>query len=127
MQNEDIYFIPVNFTDAGRVIGLFELRNCIEAAVLALPTFGLCSLIAHYTPFSVTVKLILSLCLLVPVCGFGLIGIRDESLSRFLCTYVRWRRCRRIAINKGGSIKRGHQKNHLRGSSGRGRGHRARK
>lgn len=127
MQNEDIYFIPVNFTDAGRVLGLFELRNCIEAAVLALPTFGLCSLIAHYTPFSVTVKLILSLCLLVPVCGFGLIGIRDESLFRFLCTYVCWRRCRRIAINKGGSIKLGHQKNHLRGSSGRGRGHRARK
>ena len=127
MQNEDIYFIPVNFTDAGRVLGLFELRNCIEAAVLALPTFGLCSLIAHYTPFSVTIKLILSLCLRVPVCGFGLIGIRDESLSRFLCTYVRWRRCRRIAINKGGSIKRGHQKNHLRGSSGRGRGHRTRK
>lgn len=52
MGNEDIYFIPVNFTDAGRVLGLFELRNCIEAAVLVLPTFGLCSLIAHYTPFS---------------------------------------------------------------------------
>ena len=33
--NEDIYYIPVNFTDAGRVLGLFELRNCIEAAVLA--------------------------------------------------------------------------------------------
>ena len=127
MHNEDVYFIPVNFTDAGRVLGLFELRNCMEAAVLALPTFGLCSLIAHYTPFSVTIKLILSLCLLVPVCGFGLIGIRDESLSRFICTYVRWRRCRRIAINKGGSIKRGHQKNHLWGSSGRDRGHRARK
>ena len=30
MQNEDIYFIPVNFTDAGRVLGLFELRNCIS-------------------------------------------------------------------------------------------------
>lgn len=120
MQNEDIYFIPVNFTDAGRVLGLFELRNCIEAAVLALPTFGLCSLIAHYTPFFVTIKLILSLCLLVPVCGFSLLGIRDESLSRFLCTYVRWRRHRRIAINKGESIKLGHQKNHFRRSSERG-------
>ena len=39
-QNEDIYYIPVNFTDAGRVLGLFELRNCIEAAVLAVPTWG---------------------------------------------------------------------------------------
>lgn len=127
MPHDDVYYIPVNFTDAGRVLGLFELRNCIEAAILALPTFGLCSLIAHYTPFSVTIKLILSLCLLVPVCGFGLIGIRDESLSRFLCTYVRWRRCRRIAINKGGSIKLGYQKNHLRESSGRDRGYRARR
>ena len=32
---------PVNFTDAGRVLGLFELRNCIEAAVLAVPTVAL--------------------------------------------------------------------------------------
>ena len=39
--NEDIYYIPVNFTDAGRVLGLFELRKCIEAAVLAAPTPGL--------------------------------------------------------------------------------------
>ena len=35
MDNEDTYFIPANFTDAGRVFGMFELRNCIEAVVLA--------------------------------------------------------------------------------------------
>ena len=105
MNNEDLYYIPVNFTDAGRVFGLFELRNCIEAAVLAVPAIGLCTLAAHFTPFSLTVKLIISLCLLVPVCGFALIGIRDESLSRFLFTYFRWRMNRRIALNKGGVIK----------------------
>ena len=77
MNEQDIYYIPVNFTDAGRVLGLFELRNCIEAAVLAVPTVGLCTLIANFTPFSLTVKLIISLCLLVPVCGFALVGIRD--------------------------------------------------
>lgn len=44
MNEQDIYYIPVNFTDAGRVLGLFELRNCIEAAVLAVPTVGLCTL-----------------------------------------------------------------------------------
>lgn len=105
MNNEDLYYIPVNFTDAGRVFGLFELRNCIEAAVLAVPAIGLCTLAAHFTPFSLTVKLIISLCLLVPVCGFALIGIRDESLSRFLFTYFRWRMNRRITLNKGGVIK----------------------
>ena len=105
MNEQDIYYIPVNFTDAGRVLGLFELRNCIEAAVLAVPTVGLCTLIANLTPFSLTVKLIISLCLIVPVCGFALVGIRDESLSRFLITYFRWRANRRIALNKGGVIK----------------------
>ena len=100
--------------DAGRVLGLFELRNCIEAAVLAVPTVGLCTLIANLTPFSLTVKLIISLCLLVPVCGFALVGIRDESLSRFLVTYFQWRTNRRIALNKGGVIKIERKRTHLR-------------
>ena len=118
--NEDIYYIPVNFTDAGRVLGLFELRNCIEAAVLAAPTVGLCTLIANLTPFSMTVKLIISLCLLVPVCGFALAGIRDEPLSRFLITYIRWRKNRRIALNKGGIIKYERKRTHLRRAGRRG-------
>ena len=119
MNEQDIYYIPVNFTDAGRVLGLFELRNCIEAAVLAVPTVGLCTLIANFTPFSLTVKLIISLCLLVPVCGFALVGIRDESLSRFLITYFHWRTSRRIALNKGGPIKYERKRNHFRRSGGR--------
>ena len=120
MQSEDIYYIPANFTDAGRVLGLFELRNCIEAAVLAVPAVGLCTLIAHFTPFSLTVKLIISLCLLVPVCGFALVGIRDESLSRFLITYIRWRKNRRIALNKGESIKYERKRNDFRHTGRRG-------
>ena len=72
MDNEDTYFIPANFTDAGRVFGMFELRNCIEAVVLAAPTLGLCMLIARQLAVSLTIKLVISLCLLVPVCGFAL-------------------------------------------------------
>ena len=105
MDNEDTYFIPVNFTDAGRVLGMFELRNCIEAVLLAAPTLGLCTLIAHQLTVSLTIKLIISLCLLVPVCGFALIGIRDDSLSRYLSVYCRWLQHRRIILNKGGTIK----------------------
>lgn len=126
-QNEDIYYIPVNFTDAGRVLGLFELRNCIEAAVLAAPTVGLCTLIANLTPFSMTAKLIISLCLLVPACGFALVGIRDEPLSRFLITCIRWRKNRRIALNKGGLTKNERKRNDLRHTGGRGGKPRARK
>ena len=116
MNEQDIYYIPVNFTDAGRVFGLFELRNCLEAVVLAVPTVGLCTLIANLTPFSLTVKLVISLCLLVPVCGFALVGIRGESLSRFLITYFRWRANRRIALNKGEPIKYERKRNHFRRS-----------
>ena len=127
MNEQDIYYIPVNFTDAGRVFGLFELRNCLEAVVLAVPTVGLCTLIANLTPFSLTVKLVISLCLLVPVCGFALVGIRGESLSRFLITYFRWRANRRIALNKGEPIKYERKRNHFRRSGRSGAKPRARR
>ena len=110
MDNEDTYFIPANFTDAGRVLGMFELRNCIEAVILAAPTLGICMLIAHQLVVSLTIKLIISLCLLVPVCGFALIGIRDDSLSRYLSVYFRWLRHRQIILNKGGTIKYEHKR-----------------
>lgn len=35
--NYEVYHIPTNFTDAGRVMGLFELRNLVEAVVLTIP------------------------------------------------------------------------------------------
>ena len=110
MDNEDTYFIPANFTDAGRVFGMFELRNCLEAVILAAPTLGICMLIARHLAVSLTIKLVISLCLLVPVCGFALIGIRDDSLSRFLSTYFRWCSHRRIILNKGGTIKYEHKR-----------------
>ena len=40
--NYEVYHIPNNFTDAGRVMGLFELRNLVEAVLLALPALYLC-------------------------------------------------------------------------------------
>lgn len=110
MDNEDTYFIPANFTDAGRVFGMFVLRNCLEAVILAAPTLGICMLIARHLAVSLTIKLVISLCLLVPVCGFALIGIRDDSLSRFLSTYFRWCSHRRIILNKGGTIKYEHKR-----------------
>lgn len=40
--NYEVYHIPTNFTDAGRVMGLFELRNLVEAILLTLPVLYLC-------------------------------------------------------------------------------------
>ena len=78
MSNET-YYIPTNFTDAGRVMGLFEIRNLIEAVLLTLPILYLC---LAFVPLSMTPKIIVTLTVLVPVGGFGLIGISDDSLTR---------------------------------------------
>lgn len=40
--NYEIYHIPTNFTDAGRVMGLFELRNLVETVILTVPVLYLC-------------------------------------------------------------------------------------
>ncbi len=96
--NDETYFIPNNFTDAGRVFGLFETRNLIEAVILTLPLLLLC---VKLLPFSLTVKIIVTLSVTVPVGGFGLIGIGDDSLTRWLSSWWRWRCSRRKIYYRG--------------------------
>ncbi len=31
------YHLPANYTDAGKLLGMFEIRNAVEAVVLAVP------------------------------------------------------------------------------------------
>lgn len=97
MSNET-YYIPTNFTDAGRVMGLFEIRNLIEAVLLTLPILYLC---IAFVPLSLTPKIIVTLTVLVPVGGFGLIGINDDSLTRWLGSWWRWRKGRRLITYRG--------------------------
>lgn len=92
MSNET-YYIPTNFTDAGRVMGLFELRNLIEAVVLTLPILYLC---LAFVPLSMTPKIIITLTVLVSMGGFGLMGVNDDSLTRWLGSWWRWRKGRRL-------------------------------
>ena len=56
--NYDSYYIPTNFTDAGRVMGLFELRNLVEAVILTLPALYLC---LAFLPLDMTTKLVVTL------------------------------------------------------------------
>ena len=71
--NYEVYHIPTNFTDAGRVMGLFELRNLVEAVIMTVPALYLC---IAFLPFSLTTKVIVTLVIVVPLGGFGLIGHR---------------------------------------------------
>ena len=96
--NYESYWIPVNFTDAGRAFGLFETRNLIEALLLTLPVLFLC---VRLLPFALTTKLVVTLTIIVPVGGFALIGISDDSLTRWLAGWLRWRRQRRVMYYRG--------------------------
>lgn len=77
---------------------LFELRNLIEAAILTIPVLYLC---IAFLPFKLTTKIIVTLMVIVPLGGFGLIGINDDSMTRWLGNWWRWRRRRRIILFRG--------------------------
>lgn len=96
--HHEIYYIPTNFTDAGRVMGVFAIRNLVEAVLLTLPVLYLC---LAFLPLSLTPKVVVTLFLIVPLGGFGLIGISDDSLTRFLSIWWKWRRHRRRITYRG--------------------------
>ena len=82
----------------GRVMGLFELRNLVETVILTVPVLYLC---IAFLPFALTTKIIVTLTVVVPLGGFGLIGINDDSMTRWLGSWWRWRRGRRIILFRG--------------------------
>lgn len=96
--NYDVYHIPTNYTDAGRLLGLFEIRNTIETVLLSIPVLFFC---LYFLPLALTSKIVATLTAVVPLGGFGLIGINDDSLSRWLSSWWRWRKRRRQITYRG--------------------------
>ena len=94
----ETYHIPVNFTDAGRLFGMFEMRNAIETVLVSVPILFLCIV---FLPLSLMPKIIVTMVLLVPIGGFALIGINGDSLSRWLTCWWRWRKQRRMMFYRG--------------------------
>ena len=83
--------------------GRIEYFSAIIIAVIVLSA-GITSLIEsvkkifHPTePVYTTVTLVV----IVPVGGFGLIGVNDDSMTRWLEDWWRWRRRRRIILFRG--------------------------
>ncbi len=91
-------FIPTNYTDAGKLLGMFEIRNVIEAAILSIP---LTLLAIMLSPFGLTGTIILVTVLVVIVGGFALIGVQDYSLFTFFRIYNRYRKNKRIITYRG--------------------------
>lgn len=92
------YFIPANFTDAGKLMGMFSIRNAIEAVVISIPIIWACF---TFLPFDLTTNIIITMVFVIPTGGFALIGINDDCLTRFVATWWRWRRGREIITFRG--------------------------
>ncbi len=97
MENATVY-IPNNYTDSGKILGMFELRNVAEALILCLPLLLITLLLS---PFGLTGTLILATVFVVAIGGFALIGIHDYSLLTFVRLHRRWRKNKRILIYRG--------------------------
>lgn len=95
---EPTVFIPTNYTDAGKLLGLFEIWNVIECLILCVP---LALLTVWLSPFGLTGTIILVTVPVIAVGGFALIGVQDLSLFTFLRIYTRYRKNKRILTYRG--------------------------
>ena len=94
--------IPVNFTDAGRLFGLFEIRNAVEAVLICVP---LAALLMRILPLGLLWRIGIVSAVTVITGGFALIGIGDMSLLEFLKQYIRFKRQAKILTYRGVKIK----------------------
>ena len=90
--------IPANFTEAGRLFGMFEIRNTVEAVFLCVP---LAALLMRVLPITALARITVTCIVVVIVGGFALIGVGDTSLLNFLRLYIRFRKNRKILTYRG--------------------------
>lgn len=89
----NIYAIPANYTDSGKIFGgMLELRNTIEAAlVLILVGYPELMLI----PMSGIIRIVVMTISLIPLAVIALMGIDGDSLFQYVGHMLRYFVCRR--------------------------------
>lgn len=92
------FFIPSNFEDSGKLMGLFGIRNVIEAGILSLPFIFL---VFKLVPLDLTWKIIISAVFVIPAGGFALMGINDDPLTVFIRGWWHWLKNRKIIEYRG--------------------------
>lgn len=92
------FFIPTNFEDSGKLMGVFNIRNVIEAVILSLP---FAYLIFKLVPVGLTWKIIIASVFVIPIGGFALIGINDDPLTVFVRNFWIWLKNRKIIEYRG--------------------------
>ena len=98
MDQTPIVYIPTNYTDAGKILGMFETRHVVECMIVCIPVLLLLILLS---PFGLTGTIILCTVAVVPLGGFSLIGVHDYSLFTFLRIHRRFKKRKRILTYRG--------------------------
>ena len=120
MLRMDTVYIPSNYTDAGKLLGAFALRQVAECAAICLPLAA--GSLKDFTKLglevntSIPLSVIVCAVLVVPAGGFALLGVQDNSLLTFARLYSRWRKNRRILIYRGTQWIHANQKKNKKGS-----------
>lgn len=86
-ENENVYSIPVNYTDSGKILGgMVSWRNAIETIALVV-ALGFVEL--KLIPMPDMVKVVVMTITLVPLAIFSAMGIDGDSLLQFLGRVVK--------------------------------------
>lgn len=80
-EDEDIYIIPHNYCDNGKILGLVEKQSLYIAAAWLVPmTF----LNFKFLPLTTDVKIFILILLILPPTLFILIGVGGDTLPDFI-------------------------------------------
>ena len=81
------FYIPPNFTDSGKILGMFKMRNVIEAVGLAgIPGYFTLSTLMSYIGMAPAVCI--TVFVFIPIFILCVIGINEDSILTFLANVI---------------------------------------
>ena len=84
----NIYAIPANYTDSGKILGgMLEPRNAVEAVILVI-LLGYPELML--IPMPGTIRIVVMTVTLLPAAIVAMMGIDGDSLFQYLYHIVRY-------------------------------------
>ena len=79
---DNVYSIPANYTDSGKILGgMLEPRNAIEAVILLI-VVGYPELM--WIPMPTTIRIVVMPVTLIPLAVVAMMGIDGDSLFQYL-------------------------------------------
>ena len=88
IEYNNVYVIPANFTNSGKILGgMLEPRNAVETVFLLI-LLGYPELML--IPMSGTIRVVVMTITLLPVAVVSMMGIDGDSLFRYLGHIVRY-------------------------------------